>query len=157
MCDDIRVSETWRIVCYWNSRVLIRTSYNSAEQGQMGQMSNRYIVISRLIRYKRFFFYTSPSGCVTIRAKSFWSMFMYSWITYIILFPCVGKSRRKIYAISPARIGALRTRISKVESDYRNIMSSLSRYCEKSQIDIEAMTEKTYKRSVLRENCSAIL
>lgn len=29
--------------------------YNPAEQGQVGQLSNRYIVISRLIRYERLF------------------------------------------------------------------------------------------------------
>lgn len=41
--------------------------YNPTEQGQVGQLSNRYIVISRLIRYERLFI--SRSGCVTISRK----------------------------------------------------------------------------------------
>lgn len=41
--------------------------YNPAEQGQVGQLSNRYIVISRLIRYEGLFI--SCSGCVTISHK----------------------------------------------------------------------------------------
>jgi len=41
--------------------------YNPAEQGQVGQLSNRYIVISRLIRYESLFI--SRSGCVAISRK----------------------------------------------------------------------------------------
>lgn len=40
------------------------TLYNPAEQRQVGQLSNRYIVISRLIRYERLFISRVARACV---------------------------------------------------------------------------------------------
>lgn len=60
------------------------TLYNPAEQGQVGQLSNRYIVISRLIRYESLFIFTQR-GCVTICGTK-------SSLSYHTLLPCTGKS-----------------------------------------------------------------
>ena len=90
--------------------------YNPAEQGQVGQLSNRYIVISRLIRYKRLFI--SRSGCVTISHKTILKYVRRSRIEnyFVSVYRKIGmQDLRRITGTNCALQGTL------LESDRQNV------------------------------------
>lgn len=94
--------------------------YNPTEQGQVGQLSNRYIVISRLIRYELLFISCS---CVTISCKIVLKHVRHS---RIILLPRTGKSLvRRTCVIVPARIALYEHVSDQTTEMQRVIMSSL--------------------------------
>lgn len=104
----------------WNSRVPQDSQdvpYNPAEfQGQVGQLSNRYIVISRLIRYERLFI--SCSGCVTISHKIVLEYVRHSRIANYFA-SVYRKISMQDLCVSPARIAPLRGTL--LESDRQNV------------------------------------
>lgn len=91
--------------------------YNPAEQGQVGQLSNRYIVISRLSRYERLFI--SRSGCVTISCKIVVEHIRHS---RNILLPRTRKSLRGTCAVSPARIALYEARFSNQTTEMQHVI-----------------------------------
>lgn len=63
--------------------------YNPTEQGQVGQLSNRYIVISRLIRYERLFISRNARLC-----HNLWHKIVARIALEHTSLPRTGKSRK---------------------------------------------------------------
>lgn len=135
--------------------------YNPSQQGQVGQLSNRYIVISRLIRYERSFF--SPSYFMQRLCHDFAQNRPETrsvLSNHASLCFRVPENHAVLLRHATFANHALRVHFSKTEADYRNATCHNTSpfyviyIAKKSLIDIGAMIGKSaqvHKDSISRK------